>query len=50
MVKTVNDARVAVVNGDFQSLSAQDIKDADSSYCGAQLIFTGLPEVKFIYA
>ncbi|XP_064394256.1 uncharacterized protein LOC135341587 isoform X1 [Halichondria panicea] len=44
MVKTVNDARVAVVSGDFQSLSAQDIKDADSSYCGAQLIFTGLPE------
>ena len=45
MVKTVNDARVPVVSGDFQSLSAQDIKDADSSYCGAQLIFTGLPEV-----
>ncbi len=45
MVKTVKDARVAILIGSFESLSAQDVKDVDPSYSGAQLIFTDLPEV-----
>ena len=45
-VHLVGGIRVALVRGTLPSTSAQEIKEVDSNYTGAQLILASVPEVR----
>lgn len=47
-VKMVEGSRVAVVKGTLSTVSAQDIKEVDPTYAGAQLILARVPQVCMI--
>ena len=44
-IKTVEGVRVAIVNGTLLSVSAQDVREVDPTYTGAQLILASVDEV-----
>ena len=45
-VHTVNSVRVALVNGTLSTTSAQEIKEVDPAFTGAQLILASVPKVR----
>lgn len=47
-VKIVEGVRVAVVMGTLTTISAQELKEVDTAYSGAQLILASVPKVRLI--
>ena len=43
----VSGVNVRLIESEFSSVSAQHLRDADTSYCGAQLMIYRMPVVRY---